>query len=108
MERTGGSLTHKASECVRKMAGERPPRLRRFDASRYFLDGAATPPHEEGNNPLIQFGCGVAALSLMQHLRSLGRSGNMEMPLSSPDHVFVDEGYPPINILLKFPGHLDA
>src|ERR1700704_6502129 len=54
MERTEWSLIHNVSECVLKMARERPPRLRRFDASRHFLDGAATPPHEEGNNPLDQ------------------------------------------------------
>src|SRR5712691_10373784 len=61
--RAGWSLTHNVSECVLKMARARPPRLRRFDASRHslglrasalalrVLDGAATLPHEEGTIP---------------------------------------------------------
>ena len=55
MERTGWSLTENVSKCEFKtLLVSDHPVCAALVASHHFLNGAATPPHEEGNTPLAQ------------------------------------------------------
>jgi len=87
LEREGGVVAQKT------LIALRPPRLRRFGGFAKFVDGAATPPHEEGNIRFDLTFCAkpVRAASPMRKAwrgpNSLGLTWGHNELLSDPKHL---------------------